>query len=164
MGAIKEFIEEYQQTQKLIHKTIRYLPSTESLDLDDNKFMQVINNLLSNAIKFTPDGGERTVVLEEKETTVLIQVKDTGIGIPGLFHATLFDKFTRARRAGLKGEPSVGLGMSIIKPLWNGTKAIFGFRARKIKALLFILRFRSVNDNTYLYKQLSIYWLKIKYL
>ena len=79
--------------------------------------MQVINNLISNSIKFTPDGGEITVSLEEKENTVLITVADTGIGIPEKYHDTLFDKFTRARRPGIKGEPSVGLGMSIIKTI-----------------------------------------------
>ena len=119
VGAIREFIEEYQQTQQITSKTFRYLASVESLylELDDNKFMQVLNNLISNSMKFTPDGGEITVTVEEKEATVLIKVADTGIGIPGKYHATLFEKFTRARRSGLKGEPSVGLGMSIIKTI-----------------------------------------------
>ncbi len=44
------------------------------MNLDDNKFMQVINNLISNAIKFTPDGGEITVALEEKEESVYKEV------------------------------------------------------------------------------------------
>ncbi|WP_146153505.1 hypothetical protein [Adhaeribacter arboris] len=35
----------------------------------------------------------------------------------GKYHATLFEKFNQARRPGIKGEPSVGLGMSIIKTI-----------------------------------------------
>jgi two-component system sensor histidine kinase VicK len=53
---------------------------------------------------------------------VVISISDTGIGIPKAFHDTLFEKFTSARRRGLKGEVSTGLGMSIIKTIveWHG--------------------------------------------
>ncbi|WP_051359643.1 PAS domain-containing sensor histidine kinase [Adhaeribacter aquaticus] len=141
VAAIKQFIEEYQRTQQLTHKTFTYLPAMESLylELDDNKFMQVINNLISNAIKFTPDGGEITISLEEKEATVLIQVKDTGIGIPGQFHATLFDKFTQARRPGIKGEPSVGLGMSIIKTIVEWHNGHIWFESQENKGTTFYI-------------------------
>jgi two-component system, OmpR family, sensor histidine kinase VicK len=117
--AIRECMEEYQLAPATLGKTFHFHPASEKiyLELDDNKFMQAINNLISNAIKFTPDGGEITVALEEKEAAVFITVADTGIGIPAKYHATLFDKFTTARRTGVKGEPSVGLGMSIIKTI-----------------------------------------------
>src|SRR5207253_7910739 len=106
---------------------------------DDTKFMQVINNLISNAIKFTPDGGEITVSLEEKEETVLITVADTGIGIPEKFHATLFDKFSAARRPGIKGEPSVGLGMSIIKMIVEWHQGHIWFDSQENKGTTFYI-------------------------
>ncbi|WP_115375869.1 sensor histidine kinase [Adhaeribacter pallidiroseus] len=68
-----------------------------------------------NAIKFTPDQGTIALTLEERESTIFITVADNGIGIPESVQATLFDKFTKARRPGIRGEKSVGLGMSIIK-------------------------------------------------
>lgn len=91
-------------------------------DIDEDKFLQVINNLISNALKFTPKGGTITISMEKKPKTILISVSDTGIGIPKAFHDTLFEKFTDARRSGLKGQPSTGLGMSIIKTIveWHG--------------------------------------------
>ncbi|MCC9136654.1 sensor histidine kinase [Pontibacter silvestris] len=95
--------------------------------------MQAINNLLSNAIKFTPDGGEITLALEEKEETVLFKISDTGIGIPEKYHATLFDKFTRARRLGIKDEPSVGLGMSIIKTIVEWHQGQIWFESQEDK-------------------------------
>jgi len=135
VSKLKETMQEYWASPLLTHKTFHFNAATESifLLLDDNKFMQAINNLVSNAIKFTPDGGEITISLEEKEDTVLIKIADTGIGIPEKFHATLFDKFTRARRPGIKGEPSVGLGMSIIKTIveWHHGKIWFESQENK---------------------------------
>ncbi|WP_255478816.1 PAS domain-containing sensor histidine kinase [Rufibacter sp. XAAS-G3-1] len=122
--AIRECMEEYRQTQGMTGKNFRFHASPEKvyLEVDDTKLMQVVNNLLSNALKFTPDGGQITVSLEEREDSVLVTVADTGVGIPEKYHHTLFDKFTRARRPGIKGEPSVGLGMSIIRTIveWHG--------------------------------------------
>ncbi|PIQ21383.1 MAG: PAS domain-containing sensor histidine kinase [Cytophagales bacterium CG18_big_fil_WC_8_21_14_2_50_42_9] len=139
--AFRESLEQYQQTQQLTQKTFHFHSSSESiyLELDDNKFMQVINNLISNSLKFTPDGGEITVSLEEKETTVLIQVQDTGIGIPAKYHATLFDKFTRARRPGIKGEPSVGLGMSIIKTIVEWHQGHIWFESQENQGTTFYI-------------------------
>ncbi|WP_190300429.1 sensor histidine kinase [Rufibacter hautae] len=58
---------------------------------------------------------------------MLLTVAGTGVGIPEKYHPTLFDKFTRARRPSIKGEQSVGLGMSIIKTNveWQGEKITF---------------------------------------
>jgi two-component system sensor histidine kinase VicK len=97
------------------------------VEIDEDKFMQVVNNLISNAMKFTPDGGTISVNLEENETGVILTVADTGVGIPEQFHATLFDKFSNARRLGLRGEQSTGLGMSIIKTIveWHNGKIWF---------------------------------------
>ncbi len=95
--------------------------------------MQVINNLISNALKFTPEGGSITVNVEESDRSVLISVADTGIGIPKKYHATLFDKFSQARRTGLKGQHSTGLGMSIIKTIvdWHQGKIWFNSEENK---------------------------------
>jgi len=97
------------------------------VEIDEDKFMQVIQNLISNAMKFTPDGGKISIFLEERDHTVLLSVSDNGIGIPVQYHNSLFDKFTDARRNGLKGQPSTGLGMSIIKTIveWHDGKIWF---------------------------------------
>ena len=109
------------------------------VQIDESKFLQVINNLISNAIKFTPDGGTITLGLEEQEKTVLITVADTGIGIPKKFHAKLFDKFNNARRTGLKGQPSVGLGMSIIKTIVDWHEGNIWFESEEDKGTTFYI-------------------------
>lgn len=126
---LKPFFVEYQDSQDQTCKTFNFRPDNQDIyvKIDENKFLQVINNLISNSIKFTPDHGVITLSIEEKEKVVLITLEDNGIGIPEKFHANLFDKFSEARRTGLRGEPSVGLGMSIIKTIidWHRGKIWF---------------------------------------
>ncbi|MBJ6142209.1 sensor histidine kinase KdpD [Hymenobacter sp. BT559] len=85
--------------------------------MDINKFQQVINNLVSNAIKFTPDKGRITVQLTRQGQQAVITIADDGVGIPILMQPVLFDKFTKARRPGIRGEKTTGLGMSIIRTI-----------------------------------------------
>lgn len=126
---VKESIDQYTGSEKNIEKTFNFNVSDEEiyLEVDHYKFVQVINNLISNSIKFTPDGGKITVNIEDKQDTVLFTVADSGIGIPEKYHDELFEKFTHARRPGLKGEPSTGLGMSIIKTIveWHNGRIWF---------------------------------------
>ena len=92
------------------------------VEIDEDKFMQVINNLVSNALKFTPKGGSINVFIREKPKEIVISVADTGVGIPARHHSSVFEKFSDARREGLNGEPSTGLGLSIVKTIveWHG--------------------------------------------
>jgi two-component system sensor histidine kinase VicK len=118
VGNIRQLLDQYQQSPLTVPpQRFNLVTSLESLfiTVDESKFMQVITNLLSNALKFTPDTGNIEIIVEELEKNVLIKVKDNGIGIPADKQPFLFDKFTKARRQGIHGEPSTGLGMSIIK-------------------------------------------------
>lgn len=114
---IKMLTQEYLDTQSELKIQFICDANKESIyvEIDEDKFMQVINNLISNALKFTPDGGTIRLNMEENENDIVVSVADSGIGIPQQYHTTLFDKFSDARRNGLKGEHSTGLGMSIIK-------------------------------------------------
>jgi two-component system sensor histidine kinase VicK len=85
--------------------------------LHRQKFSRVLDNLLSNAIKFTPAGGTVTLRVVQHTGKARFVVQDTGIGIPGKLHASLFDKFNPTRRAGLKGEKTTGLGLFIARQI-----------------------------------------------
>ncbi|WP_165822292.1 sensor histidine kinase [Hymenobacter edaphi] len=119
VSRISSFLADYQNAQHLLHKRIGFSAAGEAayVHIDDNKFQQIINNLLSNALKFTPDGGRIEVHVALPPGHVQVQVRDTGIGIPARLQPLLFDKFTKARRPGLRGERTTGLGMSVIHTL-----------------------------------------------
>lgn len=116
---ITDVVENYKKSADIILKQFKINSTSEKiyLQFDTLKLMQVFNNLISNAIKFTHDNGLIAVDITEQGESVMITVEDNGIGIPEEFHDVLFEKFTPARRTGLKGEKPVGLGMSIIKTI-----------------------------------------------
>ncbi|MBJ6118135.1 HAMP domain-containing histidine kinase [Pontibacter sp. BT310] len=121
---IKVLMDNYKQQQHLAAKRFELIAPSKPifLYLDEMKFMQAINNLISNSIKFTLDNGCIKLKVDERERTVLFTVEDDGVGIPSQVQPYVFDKFTKARRIGIRGEKSVGLGMSIIKNIveWHG--------------------------------------------
>lgn len=84
---------------------------------DENRMFQIVDNILSNAVKFTPRGGVITIEAEREGNYCKIVVQDTGIGIDNDKLDTLFTPFTQARRKGTEGEPTTGLGLSIVKRL-----------------------------------------------
>ncbi|WP_162052182.1 PAS domain-containing sensor histidine kinase [Pontibacter pamirensis] len=116
---ISIMVDNYIEREKLVNKHFKLISPEKPVYIyvDMMKFMQVMNNLVSNAIKFTHDNGSITVSVEDSEDHVLLTVADDGIGIPPKVHPYLFDRFTKARRAGLRGEKTTGLGMSIIQTI-----------------------------------------------
>jgi len=118
---LRTTMEEYERSEQHTHLHFSFEPAEEPIyaSFDINKFQQVINNLVSNAIKFTPDGGSVAVRVERRGAFALLMVADTGIGIPASLQGVLFEKFTKARRPGLRGERSTGLGMSVIKTIMD---------------------------------------------
>lgn len=83
------------------------------VNCDPSKIERVIDNLISNAIKFSTKEKPIDITLETDEKTVVIHVRDYGIGIPKDMQAYLFDQFSKAGRQGLLGEKSTGLGLHI---------------------------------------------------
>lgn len=80
------------------------------------RLKQMIRNLLQNAIQYTPENGTITVTLQAQADLAVLQVSDTGIGIPVDDQASIFDKFYRADNVRDKYE-GAGLGLAIVKSI-----------------------------------------------
>lgn len=78
---------------------------------------RVFNNLVSNAVKYTPLGGRVTVTLAEKDKTLLVEVTDSGIGIPEDALEHLFEEFYRAPNAREMEREGTGLGLTIVRDI-----------------------------------------------
>lgn len=85
--------------------------------VDEQRFDQVLSNLLSNAAKFSSEGSSIQIEVLENVETVGVRVKDTGIGIPKLFHEAVFDPFTQVEDSMTRSHKGTGLGLPICKAL-----------------------------------------------
>jgi two-component system phosphate regulon sensor histidine kinase PhoR len=76
---------------------------------------EVLSNLIENAIKYNkPNGSVRVSLSNQKDKTV-IEVSDTGIGIPQEYQDRVFERFYRVDRSRSKQTGGTGLGLSIVK-------------------------------------------------
>ncbi len=81
-------------------------------------FDKVMLNLLSNAVKYTPSGGKITVFSERTaDNELMIEVKDTGIGIPKEQQNSVFDRYTRVLDNRNEQVIGSGLGLALVKEI-----------------------------------------------
>lgn len=84
---------------------------------DLNRVRQILFNLISNAIKFTPPGGQVNLRLWQEDNTAVLQVEDTGIGIPEHQLPLLFQKFQQLESSYNRTYEGTGLGLALTKQL-----------------------------------------------
>jgi two-component system phosphate regulon sensor histidine kinase PhoR len=121
---VREAVEEVVHTQRgMTDKhtlVIDFEPEHIVAESDVDKIQNILQNLVSNAIKYSPEGGEVRIIgrLEADQGTVLMGVKDQGLGIPEAAQKKLFGKFERVERKGtgsnIKG---TGIGLFLVKNL-----------------------------------------------
>ena len=83
------------------------------VEIDPDKFIQVIDNIMNNAIKYSPDGGVITCRLVETHDHVLLSISDQGLGIPKKDLGRIFDRFFRVDKARSRAQGGTGLGLAI---------------------------------------------------
>ena len=89
---------------------------------DREKTQQILINLLTNAVKFTPRGGRVAVRAraDDSEGRVLVDVSDTGIGIPPEKLASVFEPFVQVQSEQSRRSEGTGLGLAISRDLARG--------------------------------------------
>jgi signal transduction histidine kinase len=88
-----------------------------TLRADTLRLTQLLNNLLSNGVKFTPDGGTVTVRTSTADGVGVLEVEDTGMGIPADEQDKLFERFFRSSVAHRRSIEGTGLGLVIAKAI-----------------------------------------------
>ncbi len=100
--------------------------SLPKVSVDHQLFMQVLVNLIDNAIKYTPDSGTITVSAEIRTSEafegsditseeIIVDIKDTGIGIPMESQPRVFERFYRVDKGRARAMGGTGLGLAITK-------------------------------------------------
>jgi len=113
---LQNIIEAVEDNAKLKEITInKDISDNIVISADEKMLNSLFQNLLSNAIKFTNRGGEVFVKLATQENSVLIEIRDSGIGMSPELLNKLFKLEEKVGHEGTAGEESTGLGLLLCK-------------------------------------------------
>jgi signal transduction histidine kinase/HAMP domain-containing protein len=117
---VHEVVERVQTTMRPlsfaadVKLQVHSVAKNVAVNADEPQLEQVLTNLLSNGIKFTPHGGSVTLEVQQFDDEVVLQVRDTGIGIPADEIPDLATRFFRASNAVAAAFAGTGLGLAIV--------------------------------------------------
>lgn len=118
---IQETLAEYEDQidSNLVQLFTAIPPVVKPIETDPNRFKQIMTNLIGNAVKFTQRGFVKVVLTTDFATgkPLIIDVVDTGIGIPADKLDTIFESFKQADGAMSRKYEGTGLGLAISKSL-----------------------------------------------
>ena len=97
------------------HPHARHRPVV--LTADRARIAQLLDNLVSNAVKFTPEGGRVDVRVRARESQAIIEVRDSGMGIPGRRAGVPLRALLPHEHGHRAGNPGTGLGLAISKAI-----------------------------------------------
>ncbi len=139
---VKQVVETYtaQIREQEISLETDLIQGKVQLPLHKSWFRRLIDNLLSNALKFTLRGGQVLLKIERQDQELLISVKDTGVGIPLELQQHIFKRFSPARRIGLQGERSTGLGLYLVHQIVELHQGEIGFESKEGQGTRFWIR------------------------
>ncbi|MEP6474988.1 MAG: ATP-binding protein, partial [Gemmatimonadota bacterium] len=96
---------------------VEVTPGATTLTADPQSIRQIITNLVDNALRYTPPGGRVTVAAHRDGHDLVLEVSDTGSGIPAEHLPRLFERFYRVDPSRSRAEGGTGLGLAIVKHL-----------------------------------------------
>jgi two-component system, sensor histidine kinase and response regulator len=109
-------VEEMRPEAERKHIALVFSPAcTPHLPVDATRIAQLLGNLISNAVKFTPNDGKVEVKVGTDGDKAVLEVADTGVGIPAEDRDRVFDRFFRSAIATKQVIPGTGLGLPIAK-------------------------------------------------
>ncbi len=123
---LRYIVESFHSLAESQQKQLHFLPEMDALYMqyDPVKTRQIVSNLLSNALKFTPEKGniyisvlENTGLNQGDNSTLIIKVKDTGIGIPEDQLHHIFDRFYQLDNSHTRKTEGTGIGLALTKEL-----------------------------------------------
>ncbi|HDQ34874.1 MAG TPA: GAF domain-containing protein, partial [Chloroflexi bacterium] len=97
---------------------------------DVTHFRRLLDNLLGNALKFTAEGGEISLRLYQQEDWLVLQVTDTGIGIPEDKLARIFDRFYQVDGSMSRRYGGTGLGLALVKGIVNAHQGVIDVKSK----------------------------------
>jgi len=131
---------------------IDFQPEHIEAEADPDLIQNILQNLVSNAIKYSPNGGEVRVIgrLEADRESVLLGVKDQGMGIPEAAQKKLFTKFFRVDNKNSRKVGGTGIGLYLVRNLVEAHRGTIWAESEMGKGSTFWVRIpiRQPKDST----------------
>lgn len=138
---VKEIVENMQISYPQ-HRILRQGKTEKRMQGDYGRIEQILTNLLHNAIKYSPGKDRIDVMLESTPNTIILKVKDYGMGIEAKDLDKIFSKFQRAGNTGkIKG---MGLGLYIAQEIVHFHKGKIGVESTPGKGALFTVELPAI--------------------
>lgn len=84
---------------------------------DEDRLIQVLVNIVGNALKYTPEGGQVEITARQQAGSVLLTVKDTGVGIAAEHLPHVFTRFYRVDKSRARASGGSGIGLTIARSI-----------------------------------------------
>ena len=104
-------------TDKKLKMSLDMPTDDVQIAMDEKRMTRVVENLVANAIKYTPSGGVIDIMVTTGDQSLILEVKDTGLGIPEDTLPHVFQPFQRVNTEEHMEQEGTGLGLSIVKTL-----------------------------------------------
>jgi PAS domain S-box-containing protein len=139
-SVIEELMPELQVMAR--HKSVNLHVATKgkastTIRTDPLIVREIVTNLVSNAIKYTPESGSVVIIVRPRRSDILVQVSDSGWGIPASAQEQVFSKFFRAHNIIQRETTGTGLGLYLVKGLIRCSTAKSGLKVRRVRAPAF---------------------------
>jgi two-component Ni(II)/redox sensor kinase NrsS len=145
---VSDLIEEFSELATIADiDLIEQIPD-EQIDVlgDESQLYRLVSNLIANAIQYTPSGGQVVVSLKVKERTVLINIKDTGIGISPEEQKRIFERFYRVDTDRARKTGGTGLGLSIAQAIAHHHQGYVTVKSQLGTGSLFTIYLNETHD------------------
>lgn len=138
---VYEVLDQYfpNAKEKDIDLQFNYKIRVPEFKVDKEKIKMVIENLVDNAIKYNKDGGVVEIGLKRLNDSIVLSVKDNGIGIPKSEEKKIFSKFFRSKNAKLVEVTGSGLGLYISKEIVDAHQGKIWFKTSENNGTTFFV-------------------------
>jgi len=124
--AIEKFANLIKKNKLIIKKEVEGMPK---INLDPRLTEITFEHIISNSIKYTPAGGVIKIIIKKDNKNALIEISDTGCGIPEEQQPKIFSKLFRAENAKKMESVGTGLGLYVVKAIMDKSGGKIWFKS-----------------------------------
>ena len=147
--ALKDMVPGYHNLAKQKNLEIELINRLECSDIFADKYciQQIFQNLIDNAIKYTKNGKVTVSLYENENDKLVVEVRDTGIGMTEEYLQKLFDPFTQEEQGYSRKFEGNGLGMALVKKYIELNKSVITVESKKDVGTVFRTTFNKYDES-----------------